>query len=116
WQIRPCSLHNNDLMKRGGIGGEIRQIESHAECVAAPDDLITRRRAPESKRRAYPALRGGHVRTRIRESLPSHSRPRRARVSTTLPSAGRGHTNRPFSSRFANRHRPWPSHHSALSR
>jgi hypothetical protein len=32
------------------------------------------------------------------------------------PSSARGHTNRPRSSRLANRHRPSPSHHSSLTR
>ena len=32
-----------------------------------------------------------------------------------MPSSARGHTNRPRSSRLANRHSPSPSHHNSLT-
>ena len=96
-------------------GGE-GAIESHAGTLTTSADSITRYVRRESKSRAHPAACGRHVRTGIRQSMPSSSMPSCAGVSTTQPSAGDGHTKRPFSSRFANRHSPWPSHHSALSR
>lgn len=36
------SLRGDDLVQRGGVGGEICEIESHAECVAAMADSSTR--------------------------------------------------------------------------
>ena len=60
----------------------------------------------------YPASSGRQLLIGARQSMPSSS------IATadidTVPVAEIGHTNRPFSSRFANRQRPWPSHHNSL--
>ena len=58
---------------------------------------------------------GSQVRTGRRQSMPSNSIDRCARVRETVPFAC-GHTKRPRSSRFANKHKPSPSHQSTLIR
>jgi len=65
-------------------------------------------RAPRNK--AYPAFKGRHVRTGMRQSMPSNSIASCAELMASLPLEGDGQTNRPRSSRFENRHAPWLSH------
>jgi hypothetical protein len=48
--------------------------------------------------------------------MPSSSIDNCAGVNATAPFGTLGQTNRPCSRRLANRHIPWPSHHSTLSR
>ena len=59
---------------------------------------------------------GSHVRSGRRQSMPSNSIDNCARVSETVPLAACGHTKRPRSSRFANKHNPSPSNHKTLIR
>ena len=59
---------------------------------------------------------GVQLRRGARQSIPSSSIENCAAVSATDPSRACGHRNLPRSSRLANRHRPWPSHHSTLIR
>ena len=59
---------------------------------------------------------GSHVRSGRRQSMPSSSIDNCARVSETVPLVACGHTNRPRSSRFANKHNPSPSYHRTLIR
>ena len=99
-------------MSLGRCARSNRMRESYQRCVIA----VTSRIASESKSRGYPAACGCHVRTGIRQSMPSNNMPSWAGVSAAMPSAGAGQTKRPFSNRFANRQSPCPSHHSALSR
>src|SRR5262249_4646146 len=68
-----------------------------------------------------PAAVGRHVCCGRRQSMPSSKYPSCAGVIVTVRSAASasavdGHTNRPRSNRFANRHMPWPSCHSTLIR
>lgn len=58
---------------------------------------------------AQPAMVGCHVRRGARQSMPPSNIDNCAGVSVTGPSLVIGHTKRPFSSRFANRQKPWPS-------
>ena len=92
----PTEVH---LVAQVGIARTFQNIRLFAEMTALENVMV-----------------GRHVRTGIRQSMPSNNMPSCAGVSTMLPSAGEGQTKRPFSNRFANRHRPWPSHHKALSR
>jgi hypothetical protein len=64
----------------------------------------------------YPAVSGRQVRCGVRQSMPSSNIANCAGVTETLPSAGDGQTKRPRSSRFENRHAPWPSHQITLIR
>jgi len=60
---------------------------------------------------------GSQVRSgRRQKSIPSKSIDSCARVRQTVPFAACGHTKRPGSSRFANKHNPSPSDHSTLIR
>jgi hypothetical protein len=93
-------LGGDDPMQHGDVAGKIGEVESHARIVTTARAQITRRMTPESKSRVYPAACGCHVRTGIRQSIPSSNMPSCAGVSATLPSAGEGHTKRPFSSRL----------------
>ena len=73
------------------------------------------------KHRDQPAACGRQVCCGSRQSIPSSKYPSCAGVIVTVrysPSRGAvdGHTKRPRSSRFANRHMPWPSCHSTLIR
>ncbi len=52
----------------------------------------------------------------MRQSTPSSSIDSCAGVSDTAPESACGRTKRPRSSLLANRHRPWPSYHSTLTR
>src|SRR6516165_9300321 len=75
----------------------------------------------DSKHRDQPAAWGRHVCCGSRQSIPSSRYPNCAGVIVTercSPSRGavEGQTKRPHSSRFANRHMPWPSCHSTLIR
>ena len=54
----------------------------------------------------YPALSGFQLRCGRRQSIPSSSIANCAGVRAILPSFVDGHTNRPFSRRFENRHAP----------
>src|SRR3546814_10021927 len=98
-----------------GQGGSVQRHES---TLPAPGGPLARQPPPtgpgESICRSYPASSGRQVRRGIRQSIPPTSIASCAGVTTTWPSAGDGHTNRPFSSRLENRQRPWPSHHSTL--
>ena len=62
----------------------------------------------------YPALSGFQLRCGARQSMPSSSIASCAAVRAILPSFAAGHTNRPFSRRFENRHAPCPSHQMIL--
>ena len=64
----------------------------------------------------HPAVRGRHVRCGARQSIPSSSMESCAGVTLIFPSAGEGQTKRPRSSRFENRHPPWPSHQTIFRR
>ena len=64
----------------------------------------------------YPARRGITVRSGRRQSMPSSSIESCADVRLTLPVFVTGHTNLPRSIRLENRHMPWPSYHSSLTR
>ena len=70
-QLALGSLRRDDPMQRGGVGRQVGEIEAHDQCVAVTADSISHRRPTESKRRAYPAACGRHVRTGIRQSMPS---------------------------------------------
>lgn len=63
-----------------------------------------------------PADTGCQVRDGIRQSIPSSSIENCAGVNVTDPSRVIGHTNRPLSSRFANRQKPWPSQNKTFTR
>ena len=63
-----------------------------------------------------PTAADSHVRSGRRQSMPSSSIDNCARVNETVPLAACGHTKRPRSSRFANRHNPSPSYHRTLIR
>ena len=60
-------------------------------------------------RRHHPASCGVKVLRGARHSRPSSSIESCAGVSVTAPSLVTGQVNRPFSSRLANRQKPWPS-------
>ena len=64
----------------------------------------------------YTATAGTAVRAGLRQSMPSSSIASCARLNDTAPCSARGQMKRPRSRRFANRHRPSPSHHSTLMR
>src|SRR5450830_10752 len=64
--------------------------------------------------KTYAASVGCQVRTGILQSIPSSSMDSCAGLSETAPLSAWGQMKRPFSSRLANRHIPWPSHHSSL--
>ena len=64
----------------------------------------------------HPIVTGLQVRTGARQSIPSNSIDSCAGVTATLPSDADGHTKRPRSRRFENRHAPWPSHQIILIR
>ena len=53
-----------------------------------------------------PTINGRQVRCGDRQSNPSRSIESCAAVNTTFPSFADGHTNRPRSRRFENRHAP----------
>src|SRR3954454_5194345 len=57
----------------------------------------------------HTAISGVHVLCGLRQSIPSSSIESCARDRHTVPSVACGQMNRPFSNRFANRHRPSPS-------
>src|SRR6266498_3787242 len=59
---------------------------------------------------------GSQVRSGRRQSMPSSSIDNCARVRETVPLVACGHTKRPRSSRFANKHKPSPSNQSTLIR
>ena len=59
---------------------------------------------------------GSQVRSGRRQSMPSSSIDSCARVSATVPLVACGHTKRPRSNRFANRHNPSPSYQRTLMR
>ena len=61
------------------------------------------------------ATSGVHVRSTLRQSMPSKSIESCARLSCTVPLSAFGQMNRPRSRRLANRHRPSPSHHKSLT-
>jgi hypothetical protein len=105
------SLRGDEPVQRFDIG---RQIEGHERIVPASEDRSTCNPVDESIGRACPAAVGRQVRIGMRQSMPSSSMPSCAAVNATTPSADDGQTKWPFSSRLANRHSPWPSHHSTL--
>jgi hypothetical protein len=59
---------------------------------------------------------GSHLRCGRRQSIPSSSIDSWAGVSETMPLVACGHTKRPRSSRFANKHNPSASYHKTLIR
>src|SRR5215471_2668235 len=59
---------------------------------------------------------GSQVRSGGRQLMPSSSIASCARVSDTVPLVACGHTKRPRSSRFANKHNPSPSNQRTLIR
>ena len=59
---------------------------------------------------------GSQVRSGRRQSMPSSNIDNCARVSETVPLVACGHTKRPRSNRFANRHNPSPSYQRTLIR
>jgi len=61
-------------------------------------------------------MRGCHVRSGRRQSIPSSSIDNCAVLSKTVPVSACGQTNRPRSRRFVNRHMPSPSLHKSLTR
>jgi len=63
-----------------------------------------------------PAMRGCHVRSGRRQSMPSSSIDSCAALSETLPVSACGQMNRPRSRRLVSRHMPSPSLHSSLTR
>src|SRR5262249_39144237 len=73
-------------------------------------------RACDLLRRATELHRRSRAICNLRLSPSSAFAMRPALVAAKLPSAADGHAKRPLSNCFANKHRPWPSHHSALSR
>ena len=54
----------------------------------------------------YAVLSGRHVRTGMRQSMPSSNIDNWAAVTLTLPSRAAGQTNRPFSRRLEKRQAP----------
>ena len=68
-------------------------------------DRDATKKTVEIRTRIYTAICGSHVRSGRRQSMPSNNIDNCARVSDTLPLAACGHTKRPRSSRFANRHK-----------
>ena len=61
-------------------------------------------------------MRGCHVRSGCRQSMPSSSIENCAALSETLPLSACGQTKRPRSRRLVNRHMPSPSLHSNFTR
>ena len=105
-------LQRRDVVRQGG------RIESHRRslgpCPAEPPRSSSASAGPESPCRTHPASRGRSVRNGARQSIPSNSMASCAGVSAAAAPPVVGQTNRPFSSRLANRHRPCPSHQSTL--
>jgi hypothetical protein len=64
----------------------------------------------------YPASVGAQVGRGALHSSPSKSIDSCAGVNVTEPSFVEGHVKRPFSSRLANRQKPWPSQYKILTR
>src|ERR1700756_4331899 len=97
-----------------------RIISCHADDGITPCCACVRLRSgDDSQRRDQPAACGRHVCCGSRQSMPSSKYPSCAGVIVTVrsaPSRGMvdGQTKRPRSSRFANKHIPWPSCHSTL--
>src|SRR5262249_47918193 len=69
----------------------------------------------ENKLFFYTTSRGSVVRIGRRQSIPSSSIASCALVNTTVPEAACGHTKRPRSRRFANKHHPSPLHQSTFT-
>lgn len=63
----------------------------------------------------HTAISGVHVLCGLRQSMPSSSIDNCARDRHTVPSVACGQMKRPFSNRFANRHRLSPSNHKHLT-
>src|SRR3546814_13218481 len=118
--LRLPGRSNTQAEHRLNVIGQGGRLQRHEYTLPSPGCRLERQPPPtgpgESIGRSYPASSGRQVRRGIRQSIPSTSSASCAGVTTTLPSAGDGHTNRPFSSRLENRQRPWPSHHSTLRR
>jgi hypothetical protein len=64
----------------------------------------------------YTDSSGVCVRCGLRQSMPSSNIDNCARVNETVPLCACGQMKRPRSSRFANKHKPSPSHHKSLIR
>ncbi len=93
--------------------GEIPNQEELACRIVKSNQLLTSDEALERKLRdsfvLYPASSGAKVLRGARQSIPSSNIESWAGDSVTTPALVVGQMKRPLSSRFANRHKPWPS-------
>src|SRR5436309_8481380 len=79
-------------------------------------DLLHAKKVVQKNLARYTDNCGSQVRSGCRQSIPSSSIDNCARVNETVPLVACGHTKRPRSSRFANRHNPSPSYQRTLIR
>jgi hypothetical protein len=82
------------------------------------ESTMSPRRAKSIQQHAAhsPAISGRHVRTGIRQSMPSVSIDSCDGVSDTMPSRACGQMKWPRSSRLAYSTRPWPSQNRIFKR
>src|SRR5678816_1182538 len=103
------------VASNAALSGEVR--ERHGHDFAGRDHVSQRdlSRQPIAGL-SYTAMRGCHVRSGWRQSIPSSSIESCAALSETLPLSACGQTKRPRSSRFVSMHMPSPSLHSNFTR
>src|SRR6185437_1177432 len=107
----------NDAFERIDIIRQNGRIDRHESALTVHLLLRHHDHGTESSCRVHPASCGRSVRIGVRQSMPSSSIASCAGVSAAAaPADVAGQIKRPFSSRLANRQRPWPSHHNTLMR
>ncbi len=100
----------------GDFSGGIGARHGSDIYIVAPSAAIRLSWPSHYAARFQAASSGRQLATGARQSSPSKSIDSCAADSLTEPSRVTGQMKRPRSSRLENRHRPWPSHHSAFIR
>src|SRR6185503_3695371 len=98
-----------EILQRCAIHGSQYAIRSSKRKRGKPASILRNHDDHQT------ATSGVHVRSTLRQSMPSRSIESCARLSRTTPLSAFGQMNRPRSRRLANRQSPSPSHQRSLT-